>query len=54
MVGDPIRRGISGGQKKRLTTGTIEITSLAIFVECFEGMDRKMILNICFMRLQGR
>ena len=47
MVGDPVRRGISGGQKKRLTTGTIVITTPWEFCEvsfCFSDMNQKMIV----------
>ncbi|XP_060969402.1 pleiotropic drug resistance protein 3 [Cannabis sativa] len=48
MVGDPIRRGISGGQKKRLTTGEMIVgPAKALFMdEISNGLDSSTTFQI--------
>ncbi|XP_061340266.1 ABC transporter G family member 39-like isoform X2 [Gastrolobium bilobum] len=53
MVGDDMRRGISGGQKKRLTTGEMLVgPAKALFMdEISTGLDSSTTFQICkFMR----
>ncbi|XVE96475.1 hypothetical protein REPUB_Repub02eG0225200 [Reevesia pubescens] len=53
MVGDEMRRGISGGQKKRLTTGEMLVgPAKALFMdEISTGLDSSTTFQICkFMR----
>ncbi|XP_061340257.1 ABC transporter G family member 39-like isoform X2 [Gastrolobium bilobum] len=53
MVGDDMRRGISGGQKKRVTTGEMLVGSAkALFMdEISTGLDSSTTFQICkFMR----
>ncbi|KAF5473598.1 hypothetical protein F2P56_010198 [Juglans regia] len=53
MVGDEMRRGISGGQKKRVTTGEMLVgPAKALFMdEISTGLDSSTIFQICkFMR----
>ncbi|XP_057416411.1 pleiotropic drug resistance protein 3 [Lotus japonicus] len=48
LVGDPIRRGISGGQKKRLTTGEMMVGPMkALFMdEISNGLDSSTTFQI--------
>lgn len=39
LVGDPIRRGISGGQKKRLTTGITAIYCKIIAYQTYTPLE---------------
>ncbi|XP_027349414.1 ABC transporter G family member 39-like isoform X5 [Abrus precatorius] len=53
MVGDEMRRGISGGQKKRVTTGEMLVgPATALFMdEISTGLDSSTTFQICkFMR----
>nr|KJB36395.1 hypothetical protein B456_006G157200 [Gossypium raimondii] len=52
MVGDDMRRGISGGQKKRVTTGEMLGPAKALFMdEISTGLDSSTTFQICkFMR----
>ncbi|KAJ0976465.1 hypothetical protein J5N97_018430 [Dioscorea zingiberensis] len=55
MVGDAMRRGISGGQKKRLTTGEVIVgPTKALFMdEISTGLDSSTTLQIvtCFQQM---
>ncbi|KAG2686522.1 hypothetical protein I3760_09G009400 [Carya illinoinensis] len=53
MVGDEMRRGISGGQKKRLTTGEMLVGPAKVLLmdEISTGLDSSTTFQICkFMR----
>ena len=53
MVGDEMRRGISGGQKKRVTTGEVQVgPAQTLFMdEISTGVDSSTTFQICkFMR----
>uniref|UniRef100_A0A2P2KGH6 Uncharacterized protein MANES_09G059200 n=2 Tax=Rhizophora mucronata TaxID=61149 RepID=A0A2P2KGH6_RHIMU len=53
MVGDMMRRGISGGQKKRLTTGEMLVGPAKVLLmdEISTGLDSSTTFQICkFMR----
>ncbi|KAL5187832.1 ABC transporter G family member 34 [Glycine soja] len=53
VVGDEMRRGISGGQKKRVTTGEMLVgPAKALFLdEVSTGLDSSTTFQICkFMR----
>ncbi|GKV37528.1 hypothetical protein SLEP1_g45550 [Rubroshorea leprosula] len=53
MVGDAMRRGISGGQKKRVTTGEMLVGPAKVFFmdEISTGLDSSTTFQICrFMR----
>lgn len=53
MVGDDMRRGISGGQKKRLTTGEMLVGPAKVLLmdEISTGLDSSTTFQICqFMR----